>query len=95
MTAQTDDVDRLARQVIVACQVITVALAKRPGAVAPAESDDAMTVLNNITRVLPMVMFAPARRQCDIALGFLALWRSVLSDEADLLWVDPDDREGE
>lgn len=94
MTAETQpDIARRARQVRVLCQQLDVELAKRPGALLPGETRDAMAMLNAVARGCPLLLYANEDRQLDAALGFLNLWRSMLSDQADLLWPDPDDGE--
>lgn len=92
MTTQAD-LDRRARRVRVLAQEITVALAHRPGAVAPGELDDALELLNRLVRACPTIQYADADQQLDIAEAFLTNWKAMLSDQADLLWPDPDDEE--
>lgn len=96
MTAETD-LDRRARRIRVMAQQITVALAQRPGALPPAETDDALELLNRLARACPTIQYAPADRQLTIAESFLRNWLATLSDHADLLdqaavcWPDADD----
>ncbi|GAB3242750.1 hypothetical protein [Mycolicibacterium hippocampi] len=93
---QTNDTDlaQRARRVHVACQTIDVALMARPGALPPGEKRGSMGMLNTMVRGVPGLLHADPDRQIDAALGFLSLWQSVLSDQADHLWPDPDESEG-
>ena len=102
MTAETHDsrdLDRRSRQVRVLAQEITVMLAHRPGAVAPGELDDALALLDRLSRACPLIQYADADQQLDIAESFLTNWKTMLSEQADLLdqadacWADPDDVE--
>lgn len=64
---------------------------RRPGALPPGEHRSVMAMLNDTVRGLPGLLYANSHRQLDAALGFLSLWRSMLTDQADTLWPDPDD----
>lgn len=92
MTAETD-LARRARQVTVACQEIETALARRPGALPPNEHRDVLDMLRTAMGGVSTLVFAGPVQQCDAAENLLGLWRSMLSDETDLLWSDDDDEE--
>lgn len=102
MTAECDDsrdLARRARQVTVACQQIETALAHRPGALSPGEDRTVLDMLNHTTNGIPSILYADPGRQITVALAFLRLWQSLLTEQADLLdqadscWSDPDDEE--
>lgn len=85
--------DRQARQIQAVCTEIDVVLMRRPGALPPGEKRDAIEMLSDMARGCPALVYANEDRQLDAGLNFVRLWRSMLTDEADLLWADDDDQD--
>ena len=89
----TRDLDYRSRRVRVHARALDLAIAKRPGSLAPGERRSVLDILNDMVRGCPAMMYAPAHRQLDQAEGFLTLWEEMLPYSDGAFWADPDNED--